>query len=65
MWVQSLGQEDPLEEGMAPTQLFLPGESPQTEEAGGPQSMGSQRVGYNRSDLACERFKGVRECDVS
>ena len=28
MWVQSLGQEDPLEEGMAtPSPLFLPGES--------------------------------------
>ena len=26
-WVQSLGQEDPLEEGMATTQVFLPGES--------------------------------------
>ena len=24
--VQSLGQEDPLEEGMAPTPVFLPGE---------------------------------------
>ena len=26
-WVQSLGQEDPLEEGMATTPVFLPGES--------------------------------------
>ena len=26
-WVQSLGQEDPLEEEMAPTPVFLPGES--------------------------------------
>ena len=26
-WVQSLGQEDPLEESMAPTPVFLPGES--------------------------------------
>ena len=25
-WVQSLGQEDPLEKGMAPTPVFLPGE---------------------------------------
>ena len=25
-WVQSLGQEDPLEKGMASTPLFLPGE---------------------------------------
>ena len=28
MWVQSLGQEDPLGEGMATTLVFLPGESP-------------------------------------
>ena len=26
MWVQSLGQEGPLEKGMAPTPVFLPGE---------------------------------------
>ena len=26
-WVRSLGQEDPLEEGMATTPVFLPGES--------------------------------------
>ena len=40
-WVQSLGWEDPLEKGMA-TPVFLPGESPWTEEPGGQQSMGSQ-----------------------
>ena len=27
MWVRSLGQEDPLEEGWKPTPVFLPGES--------------------------------------
>ena len=26
-WVQSLGRENPLEKGMAPTLVFLPGES--------------------------------------
>ena len=45
--VQSLGWEDPLEEGMQPTPVFLPGESPWTEEPGGLQSMGSQRAGHN------------------
>ena len=40
----TLGWEDPLEEGVAPTPVFLPGESPWTEEPGGLQSMGSQRV---------------------
>ena len=37
--VQSLGWEDPLEEGMKSTPVFLPGESPWTEE-----TMGSQGV---------------------
>ena len=43
-WVPSLGQEDPLEEEMATHPVFLPGESPQTEEPGGLQSTGLQRV---------------------
>ena len=43
MKVQSLGQEDPLEERKwQPTPLFLPGESPWTEKPGGLQSIGSQ-----------------------
>ena len=44
-WARSLGWGDPLEEGMATTLVFLPGDSPWTEEPGGLQSMGSQRVG--------------------
>ena len=43
-WVQSLGSEDPLEEGMEPASVFLPGESLWTEEPGGLQSTKSQRV---------------------
>ena len=46
-WVWSLGWEDPLEEGMATTPVFLPEESPWTEEPGGLQSTGSQRVGHD------------------
>ena len=46
-WVQSLGWEDPLEEGMATTPVFLPGESPWTKEPGGLQSTGVHRVGHN------------------
>ena len=42
-----LGWEDSLEEGMATTPVFLPGESPWTEEPVGLQSMGSQRVGHD------------------
>ena len=34
-WVRSLGWEDPLEEAWQPTPVFLPGESPWTEEPGG------------------------------
>ena len=34
-WVLSLGWEDPLEEGIATTLLFLPGEFPWTEEPAG------------------------------
>ena len=33
-WVRSLGWEDHLEESMQPTPIFLPGESPWTEEPG-------------------------------
>ena len=45
-WVRSLGWEDPLEEGMVPTPVFLPGESPWTEEPGRLQSIGWQRFGH-------------------
>ena len=44
IWVQFLDWEDPLVEAWQPTLVFLPGESPWTEEPGGLQSMGSQRV---------------------
>ena len=45
--VQSLGQEDPLEEEMAPTPVFLPGKIVWMEEPGRLRSMGLQRVGHN------------------
>ena len=47
MWVQSLGWEDPLKEEMAIHSSILAWEIPWTEEPGGLQSMGSQRVGHN------------------
>ena len=46
-WVPFLGWEDPLEEGMATSLVFLPGESPWAEKPGRLQSIGSQRVGYD------------------
>ena len=54
-WVRSLGWDDPLEEGMGPTPVFLQYSSSiqytpaptETEEPGGLQSTGSQRVGHD------------------
>ena len=46
-WVQSLGREDPLEKGMATYSSILAWRIPWTEEPGGLQSMGEQRVGDN------------------
>ena len=46
IWVGSLGQEDPLEKGMATHSSILAWRIPSTEEPGGLQFMGSQRVGY-------------------
>ena len=44
MRVQSLGWEDPLEEDMATHSSILAWRIPWTEEPGGLQSMGSQKV---------------------
>ena len=52
MLVQSLGQKDSLEEEMATHSSILAWEMPWTEELGGLQSTGSQRVGH---DLATEQ----------
>ena len=46
-WVQSLGQEDPLEKEMATHSSILAWEIPWMEEPGGLQSMGSQRVSHD------------------
>ena len=45
-WVQSLGQEDPLDKKMATHSNTLAWKIPRTEEPGRPQSMGLQRVGH-------------------
>ena len=44
---QPLGQEDPLEEGMATHSDILAWRIPWTEEPGGLQSIGLQRVGHD------------------
>ena len=47
MWVRSPGQEDPLEEEMATHSCAPAWEIPRTEEPGGLQSTGSQRLRYD------------------
>ena len=48
--VQSLGGEDPLEQGMAAHSSILAWRSPWTEEPGGLQAMGSQRATEHNDD---------------
>ena len=45
--LQSLGKEDPLEEQMATHSSILAWKIPWTEEPGGLQPVGSQRVGHD------------------
>ena len=53
-WVWSLGQEDPLEEGMVAHSSILAWEIlPWTEEPGGLQSIRLQRVRPDWNNLAC------------
>ena len=47
IWVQSLGQEDPLEKEREAHSSILAWEIPWTEEPDGLQSMGTQRVGHD------------------
>ena len=47
MWIQSLGWEGPLKEGMATHLSILAWRIPWTEETGGLQSVGLQRVGHD------------------
>ena len=49
-WVRKI----PWRRAWQPTPVFLPGESPQTEEPGRLQSTGSQRAGHDWHDLACK-----------
>ena len=46
-WFRSLGQEDPLEKGMATHSSVLAWRMPWTGEPGGLPSMGSHRVGHD------------------
>ena len=55
---RSLGQKDPLKESMAMHSSILAWKIPWTEELGGVQSMGLQRVG---NDLATKQQQHHRE----
>ena len=55
MWTRSLVWEGPLEKEMAIHSSILAWRIPWTEEPGGLQSMGLQRVKLNRRDLAHRR----------
>ena len=46
-WVQLLAREDPLKKGMVTHSSILAWEIPWTEEPGGLQSMGLQRIGHH------------------
>ena len=61
VWVKSLGQEDPLEEGMATHSSILAWRIPWTEEPGGLHSIGLQRVGYDWSNLAHTHYSLVKK----
>ena len=54
-WLQSLGQEDPLEKEMATDSSILAGRIPWTEERDEPQSMGSLK----RQDLVTKQHGTV------
>ena len=59
--VPSLGREDALEKGTATHSSILAWRIPWAEEPGGLQSMGSQRVRHNRSDVAQHSTRGPVE----
>ena len=47
MWVQPLGRDDPLEWEMATHSSILAWRIPRTEEPGGLQSTGLQKIGHD------------------
>ena len=55
--VCSLGQEDPLEEGMVTHSNILVWRIPWTEEPGRLQCIGLQKVRHNQSNLECTKAR--------
>ena len=58
-WVRSLGWKDPLEQGLQPTPVFLPGESPWAKETGGLQSIGWHGVSDTIEHLPGSSVYGI------
>ena len=69
MQVQSLGQEDSLKEGMAAHCSILAWGIPWTEDPGGLQSIGLQKVGNSPGNLAhvhaCIVYSTVAPCFIA
>ena len=61
--IQSLGLEDPMEEGMTIHSSILFGKIPWTEEPGGLQSMELQRVRHNWSNCMHAHQLIIKVCD--
>ena len=67
-WVQSLGWKDSLEKGMAAQPSFLAWRIPWTEEPGGLQSMGSQRVRHDtftKDTIVCLVIRDAGDLDLA
>ena len=64
-WIQSLGQEDALQKGMATHSHILTWRIPWTEEPGGLQSMGLQRVGHDWTQTTRKPSLAFLSCLVS
>ena len=61
MQIQPLGQKDPLEEKVATHSCILAGKIPWTEEPGGLQSIGLQRVGHDSVCPCMQRSLELKE----
>ena len=59
---RSLGQEDPMEEEMATHSSILAWRIPWTEEPGGLQSRGLQRVGHDLVFVCTHTVKIINHC---
>ena len=65
MQARSLGQEDPLDKGMVTHSSIFAWRIPRTEEPGGQQSIGLQRVGHDYNNLARMITSTLRESQLS